>query len=137
MLVVAVPAVAAVNAPARHEEIVLSSRRAAVQKVHAGEDSTLTFTVRGRSCTGAQRLVATVDGKRVMSKSVKGRRWKTVSASRTIAAGAHTVRLRLANPHRAGHCRRSLSIRSVKLAPGAPGAPAAGPPGGASPQGGS
>jgi hypothetical protein len=132
MLVVAVPAMAAASTPARHEAIVLSSRRAAVHKVHAGEDSTLTFTVRGRSCTGAPRLVATVDGKRVISRSVKGR--KAVSLSSGIAAGAHTVRLRLANPHRSAHCRRSLRIKSIKLTAGRPaGAPGASPQGGSHP----
>jgi hypothetical protein len=78
-----------------------------------------------------------------MSKSIRGRRWKTVSGSRAISAGAHTVRLRLANSHRTRHCRRSLRIRGLKLTPaGAPGGgspqrgslPAAGAPGGARPQ---
>jgi hypothetical protein len=133
MLVVAVPAMAAASTPARHEAIVLSSRRAAVRKVHAGEDSTVKLTVRGRSCSGAPRLVATVDGKRVMSKSVKGRRWKAVSLPGAVAAGTHTVRLRLANPRRGSHCRRSLRIRGIKLAPGG----STGAPGSSGAQGGS
>ncbi len=129
MLVVAVPAMAAVSTPARHEAIVLSSRRAAVRKVHAREGSTLTITVRGRSCSGAPRLVATVDGRRAMAISVKGRRWRTVSLPHGVAAGAHTVRLRLANPHRTSHCRRSLHVRGVSLtASGGAGAPQGGAP---------
>jgi hypothetical protein len=133
MLVLAVLAVAAPAAPARHEAIVLSSHRPAVRKVQAREASTLSLAVRGRACSGAPRLIVTVDGARVLSVPVRSRGWRTVSTTAAVAAGSHTVRLRLANPRRTAHCRRSVGVRGMSLTPQRHGAP--GSSGGSSPHG--
>jgi hypothetical protein len=131
MLVLAVLAVAAPTAPARHEAIVLSSHRPAVRKVQAREASTLSLAVRGRACSGAPRLIATLDGARVLSTPVRSRGWRNVSTTAAVAAGSHTVRLRLANPGRTAHCRRSLRVRGLSLTPQRPGSPGSpGSPGG-------
>ncbi|HKE79385.1 MAG TPA: endo alpha-1,4 polygalactosaminidase [Solirubrobacteraceae bacterium] len=77
--------------------------------------SRLTIIARARTCAGAPRLTATVDGTAVLSRTVRSRRWTRITAPRTIAAGAHRIAVRLANPKRASNCRRELRVDRLDL----------------------
>jgi hypothetical protein len=77
--------------------------------------SRLTIVARARTCAGAPRLTATVDGTAVLSRTVRSRRWTRITAPRTIAAGAHRIAVRLANPKRASNCRRELRVDRLDL----------------------
>jgi hypothetical protein len=135
MLALAVLALAAVPQPALPHAIVLSTLRPVVRELDAPGPSALSLEVRGRSCSGAPRLVVTVDGKRIVSQPVRGRRWRTVAADAAVAAGPHTVRLRLANPRRTAKCRRDLRIRGLRLVPRPQRSPVAPAPPGIGPAG--
>ncbi|HEV7752423.1 MAG TPA: endo alpha-1,4 polygalactosaminidase, partial [Baekduia sp.] len=110
--------------------LLLTGRGTARIRVSVTRESRLDVVARAARCSGGPRLVVAIDGARVISSAVKGRRWSTAKAGATIAAGAHRVTLRLANPHRSSHCRRSVRIDRLDFvgaatAPAAPGAPAA------------
>jgi hypothetical protein len=78
----------------------------------------LSVVARGTACNGAPKLSIAVDGRRVRSRAVSRRkRWSTIGAPGTIAAGSHTVSVRLANPHRSHRCRRTLRIDALVLTP--------------------
>jgi hypothetical protein len=109
--------------------LVLTGRGTARIRVSVTRESRLDVVARAARCSGGPRLVVAIDGARVISGAVKGRRWSTAKAGATIAAGAHRVTLRLANPHRSSHCRRNVRIDRLDFvgaatAPAAPGAPA-------------
>jgi hypothetical protein len=110
--------------------LVLAGRGTAKARVSLRARSRLDVVARAVSCSGAPRLVVAVDGRRVLSGAVKGRRWSTANAGASIAAGTHEVTLRLANPHRSSHCRRSVRIDRLNFvgattAPATPANPAA------------
>jgi hypothetical protein len=111
--------------------LVLRGRGFAQGRVTVQRGSRLDVVARAVSCSGAPRLVVAIDGARVLTGAVKGRRWSTAKAGATIAAGSHRITLRLANPHRSSRCRRSLRIDRLDFvaaatAPASPAAPAAG-----------
>ena len=60
-------------------------------------------------------MIVALDGTRVLSRSIRSRSLITVSARKTVAAGVHTVTLRLANPHRGRNCVRTLRVARVAL----------------------
>jgi glycosyl hydrolase family 114 len=87
-------------------------------------------------CSGAPRLVAAINGSRVLSRRVPARRrWTVVWATGAVAAGTQRITLRLANPHRGRECRRRLRVdRLVLSAAGASNpAPSPSPPASGSP----
>jgi endo-alpha-1,4-polygalactosaminidase (GH114 family) len=97
--------------------LVLDGPGTARADVRVRASSRLTVVVRGRACAGAPRLVVAVDGARVLSRRVIGRRWSDASVASPVSAGAHRMTLRLANAHRGRSCRRSLRVDRLELVP--------------------
>jgi hypothetical protein len=109
--------------------LLLTGSRAARTRLAAPSPSALTIAVRARRCRGAPRIVASVDGRAVIRRPVGSRRW-TMLRSRSVApAGAHRVRIRLANPRRARGCRRGLLLDRVSFVARAAGPPTSSSPG--------
>jgi hypothetical protein len=117
--------------------LVLVGRGIARARVRVVSRGGLGIAVRADACSGAPRLVAAIDGSRVLSRLVRGRRWSVVTVAGAVAAARHRITLRLANPHRSRKCRRRLRIDSLTLtsAPGsltqAPSGSPGSPPSGA------
>ena len=108
--------------------LLLTGSRAARTRLAAPSPSALTIAVRARPCRGVPRIVASVGGRAVIRRPVASRRWTTLRSRSVVRAGAHRVRIRLANPRRARGCRRGLLLDRVSFRP-----PAAGPPTSSSP----
>src|SRR5262245_16860286 len=77
--------------------------------------SQLTIVARARICGGAPRLTVSVDGAALLSRTVRSRRWTRTTAPQPIAAGAHRIAVRLANPKRTAKCRRELRVDRLDL----------------------
>src|SRR4051812_43290225 len=94
--------------------LALTGSRAARGRVDLRRTSQLQVVARAAGCSGEPRLVVAVDGKRVISAAVPTRRtWSVLRATATMAAGARTVAINLANPRHASHCRRSLHVDRI------------------------
>ena len=119
--------VAAASASGR-KALLLTGARAARTRLAARSGSALTIAVRARRCRGVPRIVASVDGRVVTRRRVAARRWTTLRSRSAVAAGAHTVRIRLANPRRAGGCRRGLLVDRVSFVAPQARRPASGSP---------
>jgi endo-alpha-1,4-polygalactosaminidase (GH114 family) len=77
--------------------------------------SALTIRLRAARCGGAPRLVVVVDGRPALSRRIDSRRWTSWRVPRPLPPGRHTIRLRIANPHRRAHCRRALRVDRLAL----------------------
>jgi Glycoside-hydrolase family GH114 len=113
-----------------HRALRLERRGRARISVEAAGEARLRIVVRARHCRGAPRLAVTIDGARVATRRVRARRWRPLKAPPSLAAGAHRVTLRLANPRRGRHCRRAVLVDALEsrvLAQPAPPAPAPAP----------
>jgi endo-alpha-1,4-polygalactosaminidase (GH114 family) len=95
--------------------LLLTGRGDASATTNVAAPSQLTVVARARTCRGAPRVSATVDGARVLGRTVKSRRWTGLTARQTIPPGSHRIALQLANPKRARGCRRELRIDRVDL----------------------
>jgi hypothetical protein len=118
-----------------HHVLVLVGVGTARATVKVRARSTLRVVARGDRCSGAPRLVAAINGSRVLSHRVTARRrWAVVWATGAVAAGTQRITLRLANPHRGRGCRRRLRVDRLVLSPAAAAnpAPAPSPPGSSS-----
>jgi hypothetical protein len=81
----------------------------------AGADK-LSVRVRGFSCSGAPRLVATVGGKQVMSVSVTQTAYTTKTAPVALGAGTHAVKVSFPNNLvKSSRCNRNLYVDYIKL----------------------
>ena len=110
--------------------LVLVGHGSARASLRVQASSRLTIVARADRCSGAPRLVVGVDGARVLSRRVTGRRWSVVSVTRVVTAARHRITLRLANPHRGRHCLRRLRVDRLRFTPVPPGAaPSPSPPG--------
>jgi hypothetical protein len=58
-------------------------------------------------------LAVAIDGARVASRRVRSRRWTPLRPQPSLAAGAHRIALRLANPRRGRHCRRAVLVDAL------------------------
>jgi hypothetical protein len=101
--------------------LLLVGRGTARTQVDVRRRSRLDVVARAASCSGASRLLVAVDGARVLSRSLKGRRWSTSSTTLTIDRGKHRITLRLTNPRRAAGCRRGVRIDRLTFVAAAPG----------------
>ncbi|MGZ6696967.1 MAG: endo alpha-1,4 polygalactosaminidase, partial [Solirubrobacteraceae bacterium] len=97
--------------------LLLDGAGTARASVRVRASSRLTVVVRARPCAGAPRLVVAVDGARVLTRRVTGRGWSAAAPAAALAAGRRRITVRLANPHRAHGCRRSLRVDRLDLAP--------------------
>ena len=109
--------------------LALVGRGAAHGSVQVRARSGLTLVVRGERCAGAApRLRVAIDGRRVLSRAVTARRWTTMAASGTVAAGRRRITLALTNPRRAAGCTRRVLVDRLVFSPGAGAPPPAGSP---------
>ena len=60
-------------------------------------------------------MIVALDGARLLRRSIRSRSLITVSTRKTVAAGVHTLTVRLANPHRGRNCVRSLRVGRLAL----------------------
>jgi hypothetical protein len=95
--------------------LLLTGRGEAWATTNVTAASQLTVVARARTCGGAPRLSATVDGTRVLQRAVTSRRWTRLTARQPIVPGAHRIALQLTNPKRARGCRRELRIDRIDL----------------------
>lgn len=73
--------------------------------------SGLTVRARGDQCSGAPRLLVSVDGKQVLSVLVSATTWTDYKANLSLAAGSHTVRVAFDNDlYVQGGCDRNLRV---------------------------
>jgi hypothetical protein len=115
------------SASARHA-LVFVGHGVARASVGVTASSQLTIVVRADRCSGAPQLVVGVDGARVLSRRVTGRRWGLVAVPGTITAARHRITVRLANPHRTRRCLRRLRVDRLVFT-ATPAAATAPPPG--------
>lgn len=109
--------------------LLLTGAGSARGQARVTEPARATLVVRGGSCAGAPRIALTVDGRRVLTRTVKGtRRYTSLSAPSALAAGTHAIAVRLLNPHRGSGCRRTVRVDRLVLAPAPASALAPGPP---------
>jgi hypothetical protein len=109
--------------------LVLVGGRSARATVHVRARSILRVVARGDACGGAPRLVATVDGARVLSRPVTvRRRWMVLVAGGVVSAGTHRIAVRFANPRHSGRCVRRLRVDRLVLGAAPAAAPAPTPP---------
>jgi hypothetical protein len=99
-----------------HRAVVLAGPGSVTARIRVRAASRLRIVLRGDACSGAPRLVAAIDGRRVLSRRVGSRRWSATTVPAAVAAAKHRMSLRLANPHRARHCRRRLRIDRLLFA---------------------
>ena len=97
--------------------LLLTGHRSATLRVRVSPQVRFGVRVKADRCDGEPRLVATLGGAHLLSARVVSRRWTMVSASASVAAGARTLALRIANPHRTTRCRRALRVDSLVLTP--------------------
>lgn len=95
--------------------LLLTGRGWARGRMGAPGRSVLAVRLRASRCGGAPRLVVVVDGRPALSRRIDSRRWTSWLVRRPLRPGRHTIRLRLANPHRRAHCARALRIDRLAL----------------------
>jgi hypothetical protein len=110
------------RASGRHALLLTGSGRARAS-LKMAKPARLRVAVRARACAGPPRLTVVVDRRRRTSLRVTSPRWATRSLPLKIETGAHTVSLRLANPHRSKRCRRSIRIDRLEAVPASHAAP--------------
>jgi hypothetical protein len=110
--------------------LALTGRRAARGHLRLRRTSRLQVVARAAGCSGEPWLVVAVDGKRVLSAAVATRQtWSVLRATATVAAGARTLTVALANPRHAAHCRRSLHVDRLAFTAAPPAGPGSTSPG--------
>jgi hypothetical protein len=82
----------------------------------------LEVRARGDQCGGAPTMVVNVDGKDVMTANVTGTTWGPYGQSFNVAAGTHTVTVRMTNPYTGlkgkrakNSCTRALYVDSIQF----------------------
>lgn len=82
----------------------------------------LEVRAKGDQCSGSPTMVVNVDGKDVMTATVSGTTWGPYGQSFAIAAGTHTVSVRMTNPYtgfkgksRNIACTRALYVDSIQF----------------------
>jgi GH35 family endo-1,4-beta-xylanase len=69
----------------------------------------------GTPCAASPALLLTVDGERVMERSVPAGGWKLIQARLDLDPGPHKVALSFVNPLRGKRCQRRLRIDSISF----------------------
>jgi hypothetical protein len=95
--------------------LALYSGTPASASVKLGSAATsLSISARGSQCNGAPSLQVLVDGASAGTVSVSATKYTTYSLTRAIAAGTHTLTLKLANDSSTSACDRNLFVDVVK-----------------------
>jgi len=76
----------------------------------------LAVVVRGDQCDGPPTLQVRVDGRLVVTTSVAGSTWTTVTTTGSWPAGSHAVAVAFTNDTRTAYCDRNLRLDKVSLA---------------------
>ena len=82
----------------------------------------LEVRAKGDQCGGSPTMVVNVDGKDVLTANVTGTTWSPYGQSFAIAAGTHTVSVRMTNPYTGykgkrakNSCTRALYVDSIQF----------------------
>jgi hypothetical protein len=95
----------------------LSGRRALVRRFSTSRPIVrITLRARGGRCGGAPRMRVVLDGRRVVLRAVRSRRWSRLRLAARRRAGRHTLRVALTNPRRGRRCRRRLMLDYAAIA---------------------
>lgn len=76
----------------------------------------LTVRARGVSCAGAPTLRIAVDDGRPMTKTLRGAKYQTLTAGKTLTAGSHRVTVALTKAYKSRACRRAVVVDSIRIA---------------------
>lgn len=77
----------------------------------------LVVRARGDQCEGAPRMTVSIDGLRVLDRSVPERVWTDVRVPIDLAAGRHDVKVAFTNDRLTKACDRNLFVDSLDIAP--------------------
>jgi hypothetical protein len=80
----------------------------------AAATASLSVIARGDQCSGAPTLQLSVDGSAVATWSVTSTKYTTYSVARALAAGTHTLSLKLTNDYRTSSCDRNAYVDTVQ-----------------------
>lgn len=78
--------------------------------------NTVLVSARGSSCSGAPRMVLSVDGRPVASRLVWARRWTSYRTIARVPDGTRTLKIAFTNDRRTSRCDRNLFVDKVSLA---------------------
>jgi hypothetical protein len=76
----------------------------------------LAIRARGVSCAGAPTLRIAVDDARPVAKTLRGGKYQTLTAGKTLTAGSHRVTVALTKAYKSRACRRAVIIDSIRIA---------------------
>lgn len=93
----------------------LFTRNSGTSRLFNGAVSSLLVRSRGESCNGAPRMMVKVDGRTVMSRLVKAKRWNAYTASIKVPAGSHRLTTSFTNDRKTRKCDRNLRVDKVSL----------------------
>lgn len=93
----------------------LFTRNRGTSRLFNGSVSSLTVRARGESCNGAPRMTVKVDGRAVMSRLVKTKRWNLYRASIKVPAGSHRIATNFTNAYKTQKCNRKLRVDKLSL----------------------
>jgi len=70
---------------------------------------------RGVPCGGSPRVSLLLDGRRAVSRTVRGRGFRRLRLAVKARAGTRILKMRLANPHKVGSCRRGVVVDWLRV----------------------
>ncbi len=92
------------------------SNVSASRSISVAEDSVkLVARARGSQCSGAPRMVVSVDGVAKLSASVASTTYAEYSAGLILPRGTHTVKVAFTNDYRSASCDRNLIVDTIAL----------------------
>jgi endoglucanase len=75
----------------------------------------ITVRARGEQCSGAPRMIVSVDGRVALDVNVSATSWTDYAADLALDDGAHTLTVRFDNDFRNSTCDRNLFVDNVRL----------------------
>ncbi|MDQ3769553.1 MAG: glycoside hydrolase family 6 protein, partial [Actinomycetota bacterium] len=77
----------------------------------------LVVRARGEQCDGAPRMVVSIDGRKVLDRTVPERAWTDVRVPVDLPAGRHDVAVAFTNDRMTETCDRNLFVDSLDVSP--------------------
>lgn len=77
--------------------------------------NTVLVRARGEACSGAPRMIVSLDGRRVMSRLVYARKWTQYSAGVRLAEGSHDLKVAFTNDAMKPRCDRNLVVDKLSF----------------------
>jgi endoglucanase len=75
----------------------------------------ITVRARGEQCSGAPRMIVSVDGRVALDVNVSATSWTDYAADLPLNDGTHTLAVRFDNDYRGASCDRNLLVDRVQL----------------------